>query len=246
VTGDGNAQLASSGDARLGSGQMFDRIAARYDVVNRVLSLGLDQGWRRRTVRALDLGERPRVLDLATGTGDLAIAIAKARPGATVIGVDPSREMLAVAAGKVARAGLADRIELREGDAQALPFANCELDAVTIAFGIRNVPDRARGLREMARVVRPGGRIAILELGEPKSGLLAGAARFHTRHVVPRIGALLSGAREYRYLQTSVAAFPPANEFAAMMRANGLEVTAVTPLTFGACTLYVATPSEAS
>jgi demethylmenaquinone methyltransferase/2-methoxy-6-polyprenyl-1,4-benzoquinol methylase len=223
---------------------MFDRIAARYDLVNRVLSLGLDVGWRRRAVAALELGERPRVLDVATGTADLAIAIARARAGATVVGIDTSREMLAVGATKVARAGLTPRIELRQGDAQALPFASCAFDAATIAFGIRNVPDRALGLREMARVVRPGGRIAILELGEPRAGLLARAARFHTRHVVPRLGALLSGAREYRYLQTSVAAFPPADEFAATMRANGLVVTETTALGFGACTLYVATPAE--
>ena len=234
----------AAGDVRLGSGAMFDRIAARYDFVNRVLSLGLDQGWRRRTVRELHLGDAPRVLDVATGTGDLAIAIARACPGATVVGLDPSAAMLAIAARKVARRGLS--IELEEGDAQALPFPSCSFDAATIAFGIRNVPDRAAGLREMARVVRPGGRIAILELGEPRRGIMARAARIHTRLIVPKLGALLSGAREYRYLQSSVAAFPPAAEFAAVMTANGLEVAAVIPLTFGACTLYVATPSEAS
>ena len=235
---------APAPDAKLGSGQMFDAIAARYDFVNRVLSLGLDQGWRRRTVRELQLGDKPRVLDVATGTGDLAIAIAKARPGATVIGLDPSAKMLAIAAAKVARRGLGERITLEQGDAQALPYADCSLDAATIAFGIRNVPDRGLGLRELARVVRPGGRVAVLELGEPKRGLFASAARFHTHKVVPRLGALLSGAREYRYLQTSVAAFPPADEFAALMRASGLDVVAVIPLTFGACTLYVATPPE--
>jgi len=233
-------------DLVLGSGAMFDRIAARYDLVNRVLSLGLDRGWRRRTVKALDLGERPRVLDVATGTGDLAIEIALARPHATVIGIDPSPGMLAVGARKLARRKLEDRVTLLEGDAQHLPLANCAVDAATIAFGIRNVPDRLAGLRELARVVRPGGRIAVLELGEPRAGLLAGAARFHTRHVVPRLGALLSGAREYAYLQRSIAAFPPAEEFAALMAEAGLAVLAVTPLTFGACTLYVASPVEES
>jgi demethylmenaquinone methyltransferase/2-methoxy-6-polyprenyl-1,4-benzoquinol methylase len=231
-------------DGRLGSGAMFDRIARRYDFVNRVISLGLDQRWRRRTVAALQLGERPRVLDLATGTGDLAIASATARPGATVIGLDPSAEMLAVAATKVARKGLAEHIELVAGDAQALPYQSCEMDAATIAFGIRNVPDRPAALREMARVVRPGGRIAILELGEPKSGVLGRVARFHTRHVVPRLGALLSGKREYAYLQKSIAAFPPADEFATLMGTCGLHVIEVVPLSFGACTLYVATPKE--
>ena len=233
----------------LGSGAMFDRIAARYDTVNRVLSLGLDQRWRRRVVRALgiaqgDLGEHPRVLDVATGTGDLAIEIARSCPGATVIGLDPSPGMLAVAAHKLAKRGLTDRVSLVEGDAQALPQKNCEVDAATIAFGIRNVPDRALGLRELARVVRPGGRIAVLELGEPRGRLLGRVARFHTRKVVPRIGALLSGKREYRYLQASIAAFPPAEQFVELMKQAGLHVIEVTPLTFGACTLFVATPVE--
>ena len=230
---------------RLGSGAMFDRIAARYDAMNRVLSFGLDRGWRRRTVRALQLGAAPRVLDLATGTGDLAIDIARMHPDAAVIGLDPSREMLAVARAKLARRGLTDRIALVRGDAQHLPYRDREMDAATIAFGIRNVPDRPAGLREMARVVRRGGRVAILELGEPRRGVLARAARFHTHHVVPRLGALLSGAREYRYLQRSIAAFPPSTEFAAVMEQAGLRVIEVVPLTFGVCTLYVATPEAA-
>jgi demethylmenaquinone methyltransferase / 2-methoxy-6-polyprenyl-1,4-benzoquinol methylase len=229
---------------QLGSGAMFDRIARRYDFVNRVLSLGLDKSWRRRTVRALQLGEQPHVLDVATGTGDLAIDIAQMHPGATVIGLDPSREMLAIAGQKIAKRGLAARVTLTVGDAQELPYRDCELDAATIAFGIRNVPDRPRALRELARVVRPGGRIAVLELGEPRRGVMARLARFHTRHVVPRLGALLSGAREYAYLQRSVAEFPPADEFAALMEQAGLRVVDVAPLAFGACTLYVATPAE--
>lgn len=232
--------------ASLGSGAMFDRIARRYDFVNRVISLGLDQRWRKRTVAALQLGERPRVLDLATGTGDLALAIARARPHARIVGLDPSHEMLAIGRAKVANKHLADHIELVVGDAQALPYASCEFDAATIAFGIRNVPDRAAALREMARVVRPGGRIAILELGEPKGRVLGRVARFHKNVVVPRIGALLSGKREYVYLQRSITAFPPAEEFAQLMQQCGLHVIEVVPLSFGACTLYVATPEDAS
>ena len=129
----------------LGSGAMFDRIARRYDFVNRVLSLGIDKSWRRRTVRRLQLGERPRVLDVATGTGDLAIDIARMTPGATVVGLDPSKQMLAIAQQKLDKRHLADRISLVVGDAQELPYRNCEMDAATIAFGIRNVPDRLRG-----------------------------------------------------------------------------------------------------
>ncbi len=244
---------------QLGSGEMFDKIAARYDTLNRVLSLGLDQRWRRKVVRALGLdeksrrrsaqglwyGERPRVLDVATGTGDLAIEIARACPGATIVGIDPSPGMLGVAERKIAKKGLADRVRVEVGDAQVLPQQNCEIDAATIAFGIRNVPDRGKALRELARVVRPGGRIAVLELNEPREkGLFAAAARIHTHHVVPRLGAWLSGAREYRYLQASVAAFPSPPDFADLMRASGLDVLEVRPLTFGVCTLYLATPAE--
>jgi demethylmenaquinone methyltransferase/2-methoxy-6-polyprenyl-1,4-benzoquinol methylase len=221
---------------------MFDGIAARYDLVNRVISLGIDQSWRRKTVRALKLGPAHRVLDLATGTADLAIQVARTEPSVKVVGLDPSGKMLDVGRVKVDRAALAERVELVQGDAQALPFADRSFDSVCIAFGIRNVPDRARGLREMARVTRPGGRIAILELSEPRRGLLGAFARFHIHTVVPYVGALLSGVKEYQYLQRSIAAFPPADEFAALMQRSGLKVLGVHPLTFGVCHLYVAEP----
>jgi len=233
-----------------GSGAMFDGIAARYDLVNRVISLGIDQSWRRKTVRALELRSGHRVLDLATGTADLAIQVAQtaARQNArvTVVGLDPSTKMLEVGREKVARAGLAEQVELVQGDAQALPFENDAFDSTCIAFGIRNVPDRACALREMARVVRPGGRIAILELSEPRSGLLGAFARFHIHTIVPYVGALLSGVKEYQYLQRSIAAFPPAHDFAELMRSSGLNVLGVHPLTFGVCHLYVAEPGRPS
>ncbi len=232
-----------AGDPRPGSGEMFDRIAHRYDLLNRILSLGVDQRWRRRTVRALAL-DRARdgaeVLDLATGTGDLAILVARRHPGVRVVGVDPAERMLACARPKIEKAGLYDRVRVVPGDALDIPFPDATFDGVTIAFGIRNVPDRAEGLREMRRVTRPGGRVAILELSEPREGLFGSVARFHVHTLVPRIGALLSGEREYRYLQASIAAFPPAAEFAAMMRRAGLYVLRVERLTFGAAHLYVA------
>jgi demethylmenaquinone methyltransferase/2-methoxy-6-polyprenyl-1,4-benzoquinol methylase len=224
-----------------GSGAMFDAIATRYDLLNRVLSLGLDRSWRAALVRAMSLREDDEVLDLATGTGDVALELARARDDLRVTGVDPSAGMLARAREKVAAAGLTDRIELLEGDAQALPFADGRFDASCIAFGIRNVPDRALGLAEMTRVTRTGGRVVVLELGEPRSGLLASAVRFHIRQVVPRVGALLSGAEEYRYLQRSVAAFPPPGVFADMMEDAGLEVTPPRALGFGAAWLYLGT-----
>jgi len=230
--------------AKDGSGAMFDGIAARYDLVNRVISLGIDQSWRRKTVQALALGAGHRVLDLATGTADLAIQVARTEASVSVVGLDPSSKMLQVGREKVARSALEARIEFVQGDAQALPFEAQSFDSLCMAFGIRNVPDRAQALREMARVTRPGGRIAILELSEPRSGLLGALARFHIHSVVPYVGALLSGVKEYQYLQRSIAAFPPAQEFASLMRASNLNVLAVHALTFGVCHLYVAEPGR--
>ncbi len=224
-----------------GSGEMFDAIAARYDFVNRVLSGGLDILWRKRTARAVARDGAPHdILDLATGTGDLAIELARRYADANVQGLDPSRGMLAVGHRKLAKLHLDDRIHLIEGDAQQLPYDDESFDACTMAFGIRNVPDRDRALREIARVLQPLGRVGILELNEPKRGLLSRAARFWIRSVVPRLGAWLSGDRQYRYLQESIAAFPPPDEFAAMMEAADLEVLSVRPQTFGVCCLYVA------
>ena len=233
---------AGSSLARDGSGAMFDGIAARYDLVNRVISLGIDQSWRQKTVQALALRPGHRVLDLATGTADLAIQVARTEPAVTVVGLDPSSKMLDVGRVKLARGSLSERIELVQGDAQALPFEARSFDSVCIAFGIRNVPDRAQALREMARVTRVGGRIAILELSEPRAGLLGALARFHIHRVVPYVGALLSGVKEYQYLQRSIAAFPPAEQFRELMQQSGLNVLEVRALTFGVCHLYVAEP----
>lgn len=231
-------QPASSTAVAPGSGAMFDRIARRYDLLNRILSLGLDRRWRRGAAAALALGPGARVLDLACGTGDLALAILARHPDAQVVGVDPSRAMLDIAGAKAARRGA--RLELEVGIAEELPFADGTFAGVSIAFGLRNVPDRARGLAEMARVTRPGGRVVVLELGEPRGRLLGPLARFHIHRVVPRLGALLSGAREYRYLERSIAAFPPPDEVVAMMRRAGLAPLAPRPLAFGACHLFAA------
>jgi demethylmenaquinone methyltransferase/2-methoxy-6-polyprenyl-1,4-benzoquinol methylase len=226
-----------------GSGAMFDAIAPRYDLVNRLISFGVDQRWRRKTVAALALRAGARVLDVATGTADLALLIARRHPDARVVGVDPSANMLAIGARKVTAAGVADRVTLAPGDAGRLPFSDASFDAATIAFGIRNVPDRRQGLREMARVLRPGGRLAVLELTEPRGRLLGALARFHVHTLVPWLGALLSGARAYRYLEQSIARFPPREEFAALMRDAGLDVLEVAPLTFGVACLFVGTPA---
>ncbi len=225
---------------RDGSGAMFDGIAPRYDLLNRLLSFGLDQRWRKLAIGALQLKPDSRMLDLATGTGDVAIAAAQSVPTLTVIGVDPSEEMMVVGRRKLKALGLTPRVSLELGDAQALAFENSSFDGISIAFGIRNVPDRVQALREMKRVLKPGGRLAILELSEPKAGILGLLAKFHVHVLVPWLGALISGAHEYRYLQRSIAAFPAAPEFAKLIEAAGLAVEEIVPLTFGVAHLYVA------
>ena len=228
---------------RPGSGAMFDGIAGRYDLLNRILSFGLDRRWRAQAVAAI-VAPGSRVLDLATGTADLAIEVLRQQPDATVVGLDPAPRMLALGERKVAAAGLGGRIDLRTGKAEDLPFEDGSFDAVAIAWGIRNVANRRQALAEMARVLRAGGRLAILEGSEPRSGLLAPLARFYLHHVMPRLGAWLSKERAYRYLQTSIEAFPSAEEFARMISEAGLDVVEVRPLTFGVCCLYLATEAS--
>lgn len=219
---------------------MFDRIAQRYDLLNRLLSLGVDQRWRRTTVRALALQPKARVLDHATGTADLALQIAAASPQVEVVGRDPSRAMLALGEQKVARAGLSNRVELGVGDAEDLSeFDSASFDSVTMAFGIRNIQNRPKALAELARVTKPGGVVAILELSEPRQGLLGPLARFHLRTLVPLLGGALSGSREYAYLQRSVAHFPEPATFSQMLSEAGLHGVRAQPLTFGVCHLFV-------
>jgi demethylmenaquinone methyltransferase/2-methoxy-6-polyprenyl-1,4-benzoquinol methylase len=223
---------------------MFDRIAARYDLLNRLISLGLDKSWRRKLVRALNCHDKPspRILDVATGTADVALDIAKELEKAHVVGLDPSGGMLDVGQRKIKEQALAQRVSLVQGDAQDMhQLESDSFDAACISFGIRNVPDRLLGLKEMARVTRPGGRVCVLELSEPRGGVLAPFARFHVHHVVPTLGSLLSGAREYRYLQRSIEAFPPPEEFASVMREAGLGQVKVEPMSFGAAHLYTGT-----
>ncbi len=220
-----------------GSGQMFDQIARRYDLLNRVISLGLDQRWRRLLIDAMP--REGEILDVATGTADVALSIAARHPAARVVGLDPSVGMLGVGRQKVARRGLEGRVTLDEGDALAMPYERGRFSGSCVAFGVRNFPDRLRGLREMARVTRAGGPVAVLELSEPRGGLLAPFARLHVHHVVPWLGALLSGNSEYRYLQRSVAAFPPPEAFKGLMEEAGLTDVRVYRMLFGVAHLYV-------
>jgi demethylmenaquinone methyltransferase/2-methoxy-6-polyprenyl-1,4-benzoquinol methylase len=219
---------------------MFDAIAHRYDRLNRLLSLGLDRRWRRQAIDALDLPPDARVLDVCTGTADLAIAAAghPSRPRA-VLGVDFAAEMLALGHGKLAAGGLSS-VTLARGDACRLPCQSASVDAVTVGFGIRNVSDTPAAIAEMFRVLKPGGRVAILEFGEPSLPLLRSIYLWYFRRVLPRIGRLLSKHTEaYAYLPASVSAFLTPDAFTALLRSTGFRPVSVDRLTFGVVYLYV-------
>lgn len=211
---------------------MFGRIAWRYDLLNRVLSLGQDRRWRRAVAARVAEVPPGRLLDVCTGTGDLALGLAS--PGA-VYGCDFSLPMLALARGK---GRSSRRPSWFAADALHLPLANGALDAVTVAFGIRNFEDLAAGLSELARVLRPGGRVVILEFSTPR-GTLAPVLRWWVRHLPPLVGRLVAGDGEaYRYLADSVASFPDGDELRRRLEAAGFAGVRATPLTGGVATLY--------
>ena len=220
---------------------MFDSIAPRYDLLNRVLSAGLDQQWRRRAVRELDLGVGARVLDLCTGTADLALATTRQHADASVVGVDFSGAMLQVGLAKVRHAKLDGRVRLICADATHIPLTSASCDAATIGFGIRNVAEPERALAELSRVVRPGGRLTILEFGQPRVPGIRTLYSWYFRYLLPAVGKLVSHHQSaYSYLPASVGTFPPPAEFAKTIESFGFGTVSAVPLTFGIVYLYVA------
>jgi len=221
--------------------QMFSSIATRYDVTNEVLSFGIHRLWRRKAVHLSGAKPGDAVLDCASGTGDLALAF-KRRVGGTgrVVGTDFCKEMLDSAPAKAAREGL--QLEFQVADVMNLPFADNSFDVASIAFGIRNVDDPVKSLSEMARVVRPGGRVVVLEFGQP-TGFFGALFRFYSKAIMPRIGGLLTGNRAaYEYLPRTSAAFPAGERFLALMDQTGAYQERVAhPLTFGTSYIYVGT-----
>lgn len=216
---------------------MFDAIAARYDFLNHLLSAGIDRYWRARAIRSLGLTGRETLLDLCTGTADLALA-ARTRAG-RVIGIDFAAAMLRIGKEKIARAQPAVPMALARGDAMCLPVGAGTIDAVTIAFGIRNVADPLVACREIHRACRPGGRLAILEFGLPPSPVIRTFYLWYFRHILPRIGRLLSRhTAAYDYLPASVGTFPPPAEFSATLQRAGFRDVQAIPLTFGIVYLY--------
>jgi len=200
---------------------MFDRIAPRYDLLNRLLSGGTDVRWRRRAVDFLDLTPPARVLDLCTGTADLLMETLRRDPGLSGVGLDLSQAMLVRGASKIRRGGLGPRARLVGGDGEGLPLGDSLFDAALVAFGIRNVGDPLAALREVHRVLRPGGRFVVLEFSLPP-GLVGQVYRLYFTRVLPRVGGLFSGDRSaYAYLPASVAGFPTPDAFGTLMEQAG-------------------------
>lgn len=222
---------------------MFDRIAHRYDRLNHLLSAGLDRRWRARAVRELALTGREDVLDMCTGTADLAIEAVTSPAGMArdVVGVDFAGEMLRLGLIKVRAQRLDDRVHLVRGDATKVPLPDARFDAAMVAFGIRNVQDPEAATREFARLLRPGGRLAILEFGFPRIPGIRTAYRWYFKYLLPRVGRLISKHNEaYSYLPASVEQFPSPEAFAAMLKQHGFATVRTVPLTFGIVYLYIA------
>jgi demethylmenaquinone methyltransferase/2-methoxy-6-polyprenyl-1,4-benzoquinol methylase len=220
---------------------MFDAIAPRYDLLNHLLSAGLDRRWRAKSIALLDLPPGARVLDLCTGTGDLAVAAVRGGANVSVVGVDFAGAMLRLALAKIRAAGLASVIRLVRGDATRIPLAAGSCDATTIGFGIRNVADPESALKEIARVLRPGGRVAILEFGQPAIPGISSLYTSYFRYVLPLVGRMVSKHQSaYSYLPASVGHFPPPPEFAEIIASCGFTRVRAIPLTFGIVYLYTA------
>jgi demethylmenaquinone methyltransferase/2-methoxy-6-polyprenyl-1,4-benzoquinol methylase len=233
----GSGNLSKSPERIAG---MFDAIAGQYDALNHLLSAGLDRRWRRRAVRSLRLAGGERLLDLCAGTADLAIAAAGARPAPSrVLGVDFAAAMLQVGAAKLRRRGLEPRVTLVRGDATSLPLAARSVDAITIGFGIRNVEDVERACAEMSRVLRPGGRLAILEFAIPTAPVFRQLYLWYFNRVLPRIGRAVSRHQgAYGYLPASVGAFASPEDFVRILARHQFTEISAVPLTLGIVYLY--------
>lgn len=218
---------------------LFDSIAHRYDLLNHLLSFGFDFGWRRAAIRHLRRYRPKTILDVATGTADFALAAAILKPQ-SIVGIDIAERMLAIGKTKIDRAALSSLIRLERSPAESMPFSDETFDAAIVAFGVRNFSNLAQGLREMHRVLRRGGVALILEFSTPRGRLAGGAYRLYSRHLLPRIGGLISRNRSaYEYLPATVNDFPDGENFVSILQSIGFEQTACYPLTFGIATIYV-------
>lgn len=220
---------------------MFDRISPQYDALNHLLSFNIDKVWRRKTAKTVAKVYPKTILDLATGTADLAIALAKHNPKAHIIGIDISEKMLEIGRAKIVKQSLENQVEICFGDATRLPFSDNSFDAVTVAFGVRNFEDLDKGLSEISRVLKPNGKVFILEFSMPGRFPVRQVYNLYFKHVLPKIGEWVSKDCEaYAYLPQSVERFPKPDDFCQNLSSFGLENCKVKPLTFSIATLYSA------
>lgn len=221
--------------------QMFDKIAPKYDLLNRVLSLGIDIQWRKKAIDMLAKDRPQRILDVATGTADVAILMAKRLKPQQIIGIDIANQMLDLGRIKINKRALASTIQLETGDSEQLRFADESFDAVTVAFGVRNFENLEKGLAEMLRVVRTGGRVVILEFSKPQLFPFKQLYNAYFKYVLPLIGRLTSrDMRAYDYLFESVQAFPDGDQFLSVLTKTGFQQTQCKRLTLGICSIYSA------
>ena len=218
---------------------MFNNIAWRYDFLNHFLSFGTDRIWRRKAINLLKKSQPKVILDIATGTADLALAAMELNPD-KIFGVDISTDMLSIGREKIQKKNLSDKIELLEGDSEALIFEDNKFDAVTVAFGVRNFQNLEVGLKEIYRVTKPGGTALILEFSQPQNKIIKALYKFYSSKITPKIGEAISKDKAaYAYLHESVTAFPYGNNFIELLKKAGFKETKFTTLTFGVASIYL-------
>jgi demethylmenaquinone methyltransferase / 2-methoxy-6-polyprenyl-1,4-benzoquinol methylase len=230
-------------DSDLGKKQqvekMFDSIAHRYDFLNHFLSMGIDKGWRRKAINLLKPIKPQSVLDIATGTGDIAFEVNKRLNPKTLVGLDLSEGMLSFAREKAKKRNLTEKISFVKGDSENLQFEGNSFDAVIVSFGVRNFENLQKGLQEIFRVLKPGGMLVVLEFSKPKKTPIKQLYNFYFSNILPLWGKMISKDQSaYTYLPQSVKAFPEGGDFCEMMRQTGFNTVNQKPLTFGICTVY--------
>ncbi|MFA5292078.1 MAG: bifunctional demethylmenaquinone methyltransferase/2-methoxy-6-polyprenyl-1,4-benzoquinol methylase UbiE [Phycisphaerae bacterium] len=220
--------------------KLFDRIACRYDIFNRISSFGMDTFWRRRLAKSLRGGKGLNILDAATGTGDLLLSLFDLGCDiSSAVGIDTSGKMLTIAARKTARRNLAGKITLKQADAVDLPFTDSQFGAVTCAFGVRNFTDSAEGLKQMHRVLKPAGKLLILEFSIPSNRVIKMFYLVYLRFIIPVLGKIITGDfNAYRYLSKTIQTFPSGEDFCRQMQKAGFADVREIPMTFGVVTLY--------
>ena len=220
--------------------KMFDTISENYDGLNRVISLGIDIKWRKKVVQLVGKNNPKQILDIATGTGDLAIMMSEVNPD-KIIGLDISEGMLAVGKQKIAKANLSDKIEMVVGDSEEMPFDDASFDAITVSFGVRNFANLDKGITEIARVLKPTGVLVILETSNPTKFPFKQGYKFYTNFILPIIGKIFSKDKvAYSYLSESANSFPFGEAFNNILQKNGFKHTEHKPVTFGVATIYIA------